>query len=123
MVVKDYIDKMLPGEGKLILGDKSWDLSTLIKATEGLNSFDMSLMSIDLERYPWQFKHWSFSTFLFHWKRCEVCSDDPIILSPDGYIIDGWHRLAKAIMEGKDSIKAIRLLVMPEPDEINDNKE
>ena len=40
----------------------------------------------------------------------------PIIQAPDGWIMDGYHRIAKAILEGKTTIKAVRLPALPEPD-------
>jgi hypothetical protein len=40
----------------------------------------------------------------------------PIILSPDGRVMDGMHRVAKALLVGQTSIMAVRLHTMPEPD-------
>jgi hypothetical protein len=40
----------------------------------------------------------------------------PIILSSDGHVLDGMHRVAKAILEGPPSVPAQRLLADPEPD-------
>ena len=45
----------------------------------------------------------------------------PIILDDTGFICDGWHRLLKSIVEGKDTIKAIRLKVMPDPVEVKND--
>lgn len=42
----------------------------------------------------------------------------PIILSPDGRIMDGMHRIAKALLLGHSEIMAVRLDLMPEPDYI-----
>jgi hypothetical protein len=39
----------------------------------------------------------------------------PILLSPEGHLLDGFHRLAKAHLEGHAHIAAQRLPVMPEP--------
>lgn len=41
--------------------------------------------------------------------------DFPIILSSKGEVMDGLHRLAKAWMFGKETIKAKRFKVDPEP--------
>ena len=43
--------------------------------------------------------------------------DHPIILSAEGEVMDGQHRLAKAWMQGAGSILAVRFPVTPEPDE------
>ena len=54
-------------------------------------------------------------------KRVNQCSlEYPIILDEVGQIADGYHRLCKAILEGKETIKAIRLLEMPAPDRISE---
>src|SRR5262245_56335327 len=37
----------------------------------------------------------------------------PIILSPDGVVLDGMHRLCKAFLEGREEIDAVQLPVMP----------
>lgn len=42
----------------------------------------------------------------------------PIILSPSGCVMDGMHRVGKALLEGRASIAAIRFDVMPAPDYI-----
>ena len=42
----------------------------------------------------------------------------PIILSPDGRVMDGMHRVAKALLQGQPHIMAVRLQTMPEPDYI-----
>lgn len=45
----------------------------------------------------------------------------PIILSPDGRVMDGMHRVAKALLQGQSHIMAVCLQVMPEPDHIGIN--
>ena len=40
----------------------------------------------------------------------------PIILSSDGRIMDGMHRVCKALLEGRTHIEAVRFVRDPEPD-------
>lgn len=40
----------------------------------------------------------------------------PIILGPDGRVMDGMHRIARALLEGRGSISAARLPTIPPPD-------
>lgn len=40
----------------------------------------------------------------------------PIILDPGGRVLDGMHRVGKALLEGRSAIGAVRLEVLPEPD-------
>jgi hypothetical protein len=37
----------------------------------------------------------------------------PIILSPGGEVLDGWHRICKAFTEGMEAIDAVRLPNLP----------
>jgi hypothetical protein len=40
----------------------------------------------------------------------------PIVLGPDGRVMDGMHRVAKALIEGRATIDTVRLPSLPEPD-------
>jgi hypothetical protein len=40
----------------------------------------------------------------------------PIILGPDGRVMDGMHRVARALLDGRTTISARRLPVLPDPD-------
>lgn len=40
----------------------------------------------------------------------------PVILAADGHLMDGGHRIAKAWLEGRTEIAAVRFAVTPEPD-------
>lgn len=42
----------------------------------------------------------------------------PVILSSDGRVMDGMHRICKALLLGRDSIEAVRFPRDPEPDHI-----
>jgi len=42
----------------------------------------------------------------------------PVILSNDGRVMDGMHRICKALLLGEESIEAVRFLHDPEPDHI-----
>lgn len=42
----------------------------------------------------------------------------PVILSKDGRIMDGMHRVCKALLEGLDQVEAVRFVHDPEPDYI-----
>jgi hypothetical protein len=37
----------------------------------------------------------------------------PIILSPTGEVLDGWHRICKAYLEGVEELNAVQLLTLP----------
>lgn len=42
----------------------------------------------------------------------------PIVLDPEGRVMDGMHRVAKALLLGQQTIAARRLTVLPEPDHV-----
>lgn len=46
----------------------------------------------------------------------EVDPTYPIILGFDGRVMDGMHRVARALLEGQSTIAAVRLQVHPDPD-------
>ena len=106
-------------DGGCFLGNKRWDNGTLFNAAKGIEPYDLQLSAIDLESSPWNCD--TFYNFLFHAKRIENSDMSfPIIQMPTGYIVDGWHRIAKAILRGDETIKCVRLKTMPEPDSIDD---
>ena len=56
-----------------------------------------------------------------HTARIQATSlEHPIILNDDGTLMDGGHRLCKALLEGHDLIKAVQFPVMPPADEVHD---
>lgn len=46
----------------------------------------------------------------------EVDSSWPIILAADGRVMDGMHRVARALLEGNTTIRAVQFDVDPDPD-------
>jgi hypothetical protein len=42
----------------------------------------------------------------------------PIILSATGAVMDGMHRVGKAVLQGRDTIEAVQFDEDPEPDHI-----
>jgi hypothetical protein len=43
----------------------------------------------------------------------------PVILRADGRLMDGMHRVVKALMEGRQRISVVRFPVTPRPDFVN----
>jgi len=46
----------------------------------------------------------------------EVDLSYPIILGADGRVLDGMHRVVRAILEGRDTVDAVQFVTDPEPD-------
>ena len=58
--------------------------------------------------------------FRHHAKRVmEADLEYPVILNPEGGMMDGVHRLMKAFLEGK-KVKVVRFVEWPKPDLSND---
>jgi len=96
----------------------TYSVKDIIELSLNHNSFDMPISGIDISGMPWG--NQSIKSYCYHVKRMNNADlKYPIILDDTGYICDGWHRLAMAIILGNKSIKAIRLTVMPEPTTTN----
>lgn len=115
--MKVPISDMKFGESQYNRKDGTWKAQTLYdfaKAKE-YPVVDMPIWCIDLSTEA--FESAQLKDFIFQCRRVAECTlDYPIILDNKGTIADGYHRVCKAILEGKETIKAIRLLDMPAPD-------
>jgi hypothetical protein len=101
-------------------GLDSWDVDKLIAASAGLPIRDVALDSIaDVDTDFW-FKLGPTPTVrrIIDQIRLiqEVDLSYPIILGADGRVMDGMHRIARAILDGQVTIKAVQFLDEPEPD-------
>lgn len=101
-----------------------WSASNLIQwcKEKEYTIFDLPLAGIDLSYSPWTSLS-NVKQIANHFKRVQLANlDYPVILDDHGYIADGWHRIVKALVDGKSTIKAIRIQEMPQPDGVeNDN--
>lgn len=117
-IPKVYISEMTFGESCYVRGNLKWRADTLYKFAEqeGLVEFDYPLVVFNMSVND-AFALENLSDFIFQMKRVNNCDYSiPIILDDYGRIADGYHRVCKAILDGKESIKAIRLNRMPEAD-------
>lgn len=99
----------------------AWDVDRLIELTAGLPPEEVPLDLISELDEPYWFGGGSEEA------TCRAVADHarlmrdadlkyPIILSVDGRVMDGMHRVAKAYLEGRSAILAVRLRVDPAPD-------
>lgn len=117
------IDHFGLDESQYKRGDKVWKASSLIawcKAKE-YPVFDMPLCCVDMSVEAFGF--YTLDNFVFQMSRVQNCSlDYPIILDDLGQIADGYHRVCKAILQGRKTIKAIRMVEMPTHDFTEDDE-
>ena len=89
-----------------------WYQQTLYHWVKDLEPFDLPLAGIPIGYNPWELE--SMADIAWHFGRIsEVSFDYPIILDENGAVIDGHHRIVKALMEGRETIKAVRIMEMP----------
>jgi len=92
---------------------RRYQVKNLIECSKDLPVITIPIQAIYLGASPWGLKN--FKSFIHHLTRVIECDlEYPILLDDEGYIADGWHRLAKAIMDGNETIEARRITVMPE---------
>ena len=99
----------------------AWDVDRLVALTANLTPMCVELSSIrELDETFWYGDEASTPTcrsIALHAKLIsETDLKHPIILSQDGGVMDGMHRVCKALSEGRDSILAVRFDQDPEPD-------
>lgn len=113
------IEKLDFEDSSYVRGDKVWTAKQLYDQVEKekLEPFDYPLAGYNLFEMGFQVRDmWEF---VYHAKRVERASYDyPIILDDCGQIADGYHRIAKALLDGKATIKAYRLKEMPQYDHL-----
>ena len=86
----------------------SYGIARLIDATKHLEPFDCPIASLDLSCTIWN----GCNIFELASHCNKVINADitkPIILDWNGCIADGRHRIIKSIIEGKLTIKAVRI--------------
>lgn len=109
-----------------IVGGKRhvWYTSRLWALSEGLPVIDVAIESVGALDVDCWFLPGTEPTIRRVAQHCQRIMDAdfcyPIILHADGSLMDGGHRVAKAWMDGMDTIKAVRFDVTPEPDEIRE---
>lgn len=97
-----------------------WDVARLIQLVKDTPVEDLPLSSIaDIDREYW-FDHGVAPTVRNVVEHCrliqEVDLSYPIVIDPDGRVMDGMHRVARALLEGRRTIAAKRLAELPTPD-------
>ena len=105
-----------PGERGL----DAWDVDRLIALSVHLPVVDVSVDDIrEVDSAYWYGveEQPTVRSVVDHWKLAlDVDLSHPIILGPDGRVLDGMHRIARSILEGRRMIRAVRLPMLPDPD-------
>jgi hypothetical protein len=102
-------------------GVDAWDVDRLIELSRELPVIDVPIASISEVDSTYWFDYGSqrptVRSVAEHARLiAEVDLSWPIILSVDGRVMDGMHRVARAIVDGRESVRAVRLTEHVEPD-------
>ena len=97
---------------------KTWHVDRLWRLSKDLTPYKMPLGYFARELDDW---HWgeeiTLNIFIEHMKRvADANLLLPIILSAEGDVMDGMHRLARSAYIGVEWIWVVRFPVTPEPD-------
>ena len=103
------------GEVYLWLTKRLWELTKSLPVFEyevtTFNGFDKDVW-FGSQHKP------TVNKVLDHYKKIEKAKFDyPIIISQDGIILDGVHRICRAYLDGRKTIPAVRFKVDPTPDQ------
>jgi hypothetical protein len=98
-------------------GLMAWDIDRLVAVSKCLEGQLVAVASIrELDEAYWG-QPMTCRNVAEHARLIEEADlGCPIILSSDGRIMDGMHRVLKALMRGESHIRAVRFLTDPEPD-------
>ena len=101
-------------------GVATWDVHNLVELSKDLPVLDVPLENVKEMDQAYWFDESHYPTgreILVHFKLVsEADLSYPIILCNQGKLMDGMHRVVKAHLEGRKSIKAVRFEKIPEPD-------
>lgn len=106
-MINPVLDEQTFKDGKMV-----WKVLRLIMLAKELEPFDIPLHHLNIHHL-----HPAINTtneFVSHIKRViDADMSCPIILDEEGYVMDGRHRVAKALLEKHNSIKAVRFETTP----------
>ena len=102
-------------------GYYAWDIDRLIALSKDFQRKKVDLDSIqEIDENFWfgdKSDKPTCRAIVEHMRLIEEADlSHPIILSSEGGVMDGMHRVAKALLEGKEKIDAIQFIKDPEPD-------
>ncbi len=100
------------------LGRHHWSVSRLFELTRDLPVMDVPLDHLNVYCVYEKLK---LREMVMHMKAVEAADlERPIILDEDGELMDGRHRIMKAMLRGHQTIKAVRFNENPSPCKVED---
>ena len=97
----------------------AWDVDRLVRLSSALPLQRISLSQVRELNRPWtgDAERPTWAEFIQHMALVQAADlTYPIILSATGEVMDGMHRVAKAVLEGRTEIDAVQFPQDPDPD-------
>lgn len=105
-----------PGEH----GMDAWDVDRLIRLSAELQPREVPFETIqDLDPDYWFGGRVEVATVrkvFEHFRLIQQDPEYPIILGAEGRVMDGMHRVVRALLEGRRTIAAVQFEINPQPD-------
>lgn len=115
MKIKEWIH---PNEQMCSIGRHSWSVARLFELVRNLPVMDVPLNHLCVY---YKYENMTLREFVMHMRAVNAADlSKPVILDEDGELMDGRHRLMKAMILGEESIKAVRFDENPSPDKVSE---
>lgn len=89
-------------------GGRTWRVRDLRKVVEDQEVFDLPLSLIPLNDHRFEADDlYEFAQHMLHVRNSDLSI--PIIMCERGRVIDGRHRIVKALLEGRDTIRCVKI--------------
>ncbi|MDO8960085.1 MAG: hypothetical protein Q7U85_10160 [Rhodocyclaceae bacterium] len=107
-----------PAEQMCNLGRHNWSVARLFELARDLQIMEVPLDHLHLY---YTYEKLTLREMVTHMQAVNDADlDKPIILDEDGELMDGRHRLMKAMLTGAKTIKAVRFDENPSPCRVTD---
>lgn len=94
------------------LGDSYWSIARLVTLSKELEVMEIPLKHMNVY---YQYDNLSLRDMVMHMNAVNDADlSYPIILDEDGEVMDGRHRIMKCLLNGYETIKAVRFDTNPE---------
>lgn len=110
------IDGCFVEENRYTEGDRVWVVTNLIARSKDLQPFDLPMAAIYSGSNVWTPVGSAYGIAHHVRRALDVDTSHPVILDQEGFIMDGWHRVLRALIDGKPTIKAVRFTETPPHD-------
>jgi hypothetical protein len=100
-------------------GLMAWDVDRLIRLTANFPRIPFPITAIRELNEPFSSDEDAptWRNVVEHIRLIEDCDlNFPIIMTADGRVMDGMHRVAKAVLSGRITVEAVQFTADPEPD-------